>query len=1087
MFRMIDSTIVTRPKSTKAAGIISPPWRLFTCCVALLFLMMGQQARAQEALSVSGTVIDQEAQLPLPGLTVMVKGTTTGTVTDANGKYSIRVPSTSSTLVFSYIGYATQEILVGNQTQINVTMGQDVSSLDEVVVVGYGTQKKANLTGSVANADMAVVADRPITNLTQGLQGAVPGLNIASNSGTPGQNPSINIRGATSINGGQPLVLVDGTQMNINNINPQDVESVTVLKDAASAAIYGSRAAFGVILITTKKGARNTKPQISYSGNFYSASPTIIPDKVDSYKYALYANSMLTSTNSAKYFNDEHLALIKDRVDGVITNDYTLKANGTSYYEHANTKWEDLMYDDAAVGQNHNLSVSGGTEKTTYRASFAYAKDGGIVKVGNDKYERYNFNTNMSTEVRKWLVAKAQVNFTSAETDLHNLPGGNFGPSIFHVIWRARPTWTPYYDVDGVPYQTFSRLNPLATIEKGGRDLDKTYNLNTKAGVEMTFEDFQVFSNYTFNPIFREGQRNHKQFYSIQPWNNLTVSPESEASYIERTHNNSYYYAFDIYGKYAKTFAEVHQVQATLGFNQENMISTYERGYNTLLISDDVPSLSNTLGTPLVSDDHDEWALRSVFARVNYNYKEKYLLEFNGRYDGSSRFAKDSRYGFFPSVSAGWKVSDEAFLKDATWINLLKVRGSYGDLGNQNSAFLYPFVGYNTTLQTNWITNGTRPIGLSPQNPISASRTWETVSSVNFGADMMFFKGRMDLTFDVYRRDTKGMLVPGQALPGIFGAPAPQANAADLRVNGWETAIGWMDEFSSGLRYNVNLVLADSKGEITKYDNPNNSLAVAYYTGKTIGEIWGFETVGLFQSQEEINDAPNHGTLSGGNLIRPGDVRYADLNGDGVINNGKNTLEDPGDRRVIGNASPRYTYGIRGGVGYKGFDLSVFFQGVAKRDFWIDGPIMFGGDGGIGNMIVTNYLYDNVWSDGSDGLPVNTDAYYFRPSQTSVVDRNTLVQTRYLQDASYLRLKNLTVGYTFSNELLSKINLTSARVFVSGENLVTFTKLNPNFDPEVLDPGQDNLGGTSFSNGGGQSGKLYPLSKRVSFGVSVGF
>lgn len=1082
---MKNITAIILPNTSKFSFARMKPGLSAICCLILLILGISGAGYAQQR-SVSGTVTDAEGGLPLPGLTVLIKGTTKGTISDVDGKYTISVTGPDDVLIFSYIGYQSKMVTVGNQSTIDVKMDANISSMNEVVVVGYGTQKKGNLTGAVGMTTGDVLQERPIINVTDGLQGIVPGLNITPSNGAPGSGASINIRGATSINGGSPLVLVDGTQMNINSINPQDIESVTVLKDAASAAIYGARAAFGVILITTKKGGKNTEPQINYSGNAFVAQPTILPEKADSFKYALYVNSMRNSTGASTVFNEEHLGLIQDRVNGTNLSDYTLKPSGSAYYEHANTDWADLVFATAAPGQNHNLSVSGGTEKTAYRASFAYTRQEGIVKVGNDFYERFNFNTNMSTDLNSWLTTKFQVNFSKSEQDVHNLPPGH-GTSIFHTVWRARPTLTPYFDLDGVSYPTFIRLNPLATLAQGGRDNQQGYNINTKGGLEMKFGDFQVLSNFTYNPRFRQRVMNNVDFESTTPWANTLVREDGGPSYVRKINEVDNYYAFDIYGKYGKDWENGHSIQTTVGFNQEMATFSDDNAYNTEMISYDVISISNTLGTPSVTDNFTDWALRSVFARINYSYLGKYLLEVNGRNDGSSRFAKDQRYGFFPSASAGWRLSDENFLKDLSWLNLFKLRASYGALGNQNSGTLYPYVGYSTVAQTNWIINGTRPLGLNPQNPIAAFRTWETVSTTNFGTDIVLFQGKLDASVDIFSRKTMDMLVQGDALPGIFGAAAPQKNAADLEVKGWEASIGWNDQVGADLSYNLNFIISDSKGEITKFDNPSYSLSRSYYEGMSIGEIWGYETVGLFQDQEAISNAADHTPLGAGNLVAPGDVQYADLNNDGLINNGENTIDNPGDRKIIGNASPRYLYSIRAEANWKGVDISIFFQGIAKRDYWVDGPLLFGGDGGYGNVIVTNDLYANVWSDGSDGLPVNMDAYFFRPSQGSVVNRNTQVQTRYLQDASYLRLKNLTIGYTLPEALLSKINLSNARVFASGENLLTFTKLNANFDPEALSPSQGALGNTSFSTGGSQSGKLYPLSRRLSFGLTVGF
>ncbi|WP_020527028.1 SusC/RagA family TonB-linked outer membrane protein [Flexithrix dorotheae] len=1061
---------------------------LYIGMLSLLVLLNSKNLLAQQSanpIKISGQVTSEEDGDPLPGVSILIKGTNTGTTTNLDGNFTLSAPE-NSTLQFSFIGFQTQEVELGSKTNLNIALVPDMEQLDEVVVVGYGTQKKGNLTGAVGVTKGDVLENRPVVNVTDGLQGVVPGLNITPANGAPGSGASINIRGATSINGGSPLVLIDGAQMDINSINPQDIESITVLKDAASASIYGARAAFGVILVTTKKGSKTAKPKISYSGNYFVAQPTILPEKSNSYRYAQYVNSMVSSTNASAIFNAEHLGLIQDRVEGRITNDYTLKPAGNAYYEHANTNWADLVFADAAPGQNHNISISGGTEKSAYRASFAYTKNDGVVKIGNDSYKRYNFNTNLSTDLNNWLTARFQVNFARAENDLHNLPPGH-GPSIFHTVWRARPTLTPTFDIEGVPYPTFIRMNPVATLEQGGRNKVLNYNLNTKAGLEMKFGNFKVFSNFTYNPRVRQTVSNNVEFESVIPWGNLDVRTDGGPSYIRKINEIDNYYAFDVYGKYEKDWQNGHSLSATLGFNQEKATFGTDNIYNTDLISYDVISISNTLGDPIISDNYQDWALRSGFARLNYSFMGKYLLEVNGRYDGSSRFSKEDRFGFFPSVSAGWRLSDENFMQNVKIINLLKLRGSYGSLGNQNSSVLYPMVGYNTISQVNWAFDGTRPLGITPGNPLGANRTWETVSTTNFGVDVMILEGRLDATFDIYKRVTENMLVSGDALPGVYGATAPQKNAADLEVKGWEFSIGWNDQIGTDFKYNFNVVLSDSKGEITRFDNPTKSLARSYYEGQTIGELWGYETMGLFQSQDEIDAAADQTPLGAGNLVAPGDVRYADLNNDNAINIGENTVENPGDRKIIGNSSPRYLYGIRSGFDWKGFDLGIFFQGVGKRDYWLDGPLMFGGVGNYGNVVVTDYLYENTWSDGSDGLPANTDAYYFRPSQAGVVGRNTNVQTRYLQDASYLRLKNLTIGYSIPASTLEKIGVGNLRVYFSGENLLTFTKLNENFDPETLSPDQGALGNTSFGNGGSQSGKLYPLSKRVSFGLTVGF
>ncbi|MFV0541942.1 MAG: TonB-dependent receptor [Aestuariibaculum sp.] len=1040
---------------------------------------------SQQSITVSGTVMDENGQ-PLSGTSIVVKGTTTGAQTDFDGNYSLQVPNRNATLVFSYMGFVTQEITVGTQTTINVTMKEDASALDEVVVVGYGTQKKSDLTGAIGIADGEVLENRSITSIEEGLQGVLPGLNISTESGAPGQSMKINIRGVTSINGGEPLVLVDGAQMSLDLVNPQEIENISVLKDAASAAIYGARAAFGVILITTKKGKKNARPNVSYSMNAYLARPTIIPKKANSYKYALYVNKMRENSGSSTVFNDDHLNLIKDRVDGNISNDYTLKPSGTSYYEHANTDWADLVFADNAFGQNHNLSISGGSEKSTYRVAYGYTQRDGIVKINNDDYKRHNLDLNLGTDLTDWLTTRFQINFSKVGINTHRLPGGH-GPSIFHTVWRARPTLTPYIDYDGTEYATFIRLNPVATLEDGGRIINNYYNFNTKGSIEMTFGDVKVFSNFTYNPFIRERRAHNVAFQSVTPWSNLNVRTDGGPSSITRNNYINNYYAFDAYATYSKLFNDAHNLEVTVGYNQEWKEFLTTNASNTNLISDNLLSLSNTTGDPVVSDEITDWALRSGFARINYNYKGKYLIGINSRYDGSSRFSKKDRFGFFPSISAGWKISGEKFMEHVDWVNLLKIRASYGSLGNQASGRLYPYVGYNTIGQVNYVFDGQRPLGVTPQNPLADDRTWETVTTANYGLDLAFFNNRLDASVDIFKRTTEDMLVTGDALPGVFGANAPQRNAADLEVNGFEVSVGWKDRVNDNFSYNIGFNISDSQGKITKFNNPTKSLSRAFYEGQKIGEIWGYQTVGLFQNQDEINAAADHSPLGGGTLVAPGDVHYADLDGSGSIDTGEGTVDNSGDIRVIGNQTPRYSYGIRGGAEWKNFDLSFFFQGVGKRDYWLTGPIVFGGDGGYGNVIVTDELYNNVWSDGSGNIPENRNAYYFRPSEGAVMNRNKRTQTRYLQDASYLRLKNLTLGYTIPSEVLSKNGVTNLRIYLTGENLLTFTNLNKSFDPEVLDPNQSDFGSAETSAGTNQSGKLYPISRRFSLGLSVNF
>jgi TonB-linked SusC/RagA family outer membrane protein len=1048
----------------------------------------------QQQNTVSGTVTDESDQ-PLPGVTVVVKSTTQGTVTNADGNYSLTNIPENATLVFSFVGMRTQEVEVGNQTNINITMEFDAIGIEEVIAVGYGTQKKVNLTGAVGVANGEVLENRPITNVLEGLQGAVAGLNITNANGEPGSNPKINIRGATSINGGNPLILVDGIEMNLNDLNPNDIESISVLKDAASSAMYGARAAYGVILVTTKSAKYDQKTRVEYSSNFYAAQPTILAQKSNSLKFALYANEMRRNRQTSDAIVPEEFELIKQRVNGEIDRDFTRQENGT-YYLHANTNWSDQVYSDAAPGQNHNLSVSGGSEKMYYRISLGYIDYDGVVKIGNDNYKQINTNLKVNADLASWAKLNFQVNLVNTNRNLVNLPSSSFGPSIHHVIWRARPTWAPYfedpeYDVPSGP--VFVRLNPVSVLDQAGRNISKGLNTRYKAGIELDYGDFNIISNFIYNPSSGEVVINNKEIFQVIPWqaNFQLVKDASTYSAINKIYSRGEFFGFDAYANYEKRLNE-HYVKATFGYDQRWSVAKTLNGFRKNLISEDIHSITNATDEyPTITDSHNEWALRSGFFRVNYSFKDRYLLEVNGRYDGSSRFIEKDRFGFFPSVSAGWRISEEQFMQNLKSLDNLKLRVSYGSLGNQNVSGLYPYSDYSTTSQINLIFNGMRPMGVYPDPPLGNERTWEVVTSLNFGVDATLFEG-LDISFDKFTRTTKNMLVSGNALPAVYGTTAPQENNADLEVKGWEASLQWSNKIGK-VGYHAGFSISDWQGKITKFDNPTKSFSKPYYVGQNINEIWGFVTEGLFQSEDEVANYFDASALGSKNALSPGDVKYMDLDGNEILNYGENTADNPGDLKIIGNSTPRYAYSISAGADWKGIDLSLFLQGIGKRDFWLDGPIMFGGKGDYGNMIITDYLFDNMWSDGSNpDIPENRDAYYFKPSEGSgkgVVNYNSLIQTRYLQDASYLRLKNITLGYTLPFPLTKKVKIEKCRFYVSGENLLTFTNLNPNFDPEVLIPNESGQGSVSSSSTStnGLMGKAYPLTKRISFGMNITF
>ncbi len=1038
------------------------------------------------AVTVTGTIVDGGGG-PLPGVNVVEKGTTNGTTTDGNGRFTLNVEGEKSVLVFSFIGYETQEVVVGSRTSISIVLQETATALEEVVVVGYGTQKKVNLTGAVGTVSSEMLENRSIANVGEGLQGVIPNLNITVRNGDPASPPSFNVRGFTSINGGEPLVLVDNVPMDINRINPNDIESISVLKDASAAAIYGGRAAFGVILVETKS-AKKGRTRINLNTQVSMAKPILNMDVMkDPYQYAQVWNQASMRTQGTPMYDDEFVQNTKAWSDNpTLENAWKVQDGVLQFYGFNN--YQDQLITDFAPAQQHNLSISGGSENTDYYVSAGYFSKDGYLRDNNSRFKRYNILMKADFKVNNWLSLHEQVVFNSQSNDSPTEYSWDVHVNSLARVGTVMPIQfpdLPFYITPGdreeyLPYigKYFGGQNFFPYLMEGGRETFTNNDLWLTTGATLTpFKNFKVVSNFSYQ-IYNRIYQNVRSKVDIVSRDLLAANrishDFSSPDFISNTSINNKAYVFNVYGAYDYDFESGHHLTATVGFNQEWYHYQSLAGTAYSLITPSVPNIHATTGTQQVDGGAAHTALRGAFYRLNYNFKERYLFEASGRYDGTSRFPKDGRFGFFPSFSAGWRISNENFMASTgSWLDNLKIRASYGELGNQLlGSNYYPYIStMNSGIPSAYplILEGSSPeLNILWPNLVSPHLTWERVISRNIGLDVTLLNAKLDVSFDAYTRDTKDML-RSRDYPDILGATPPQENAADLRTKGWELSLTWRDKIKNDWDYDVTVGLSDWTSEITKYENPGGNIS-DYYVGKAIGEIWGLETIGLFQTPDEIADAPSQANI--GANWKPGDVRYADLNNDGVINRGSGTLSEPGDVRVIGNTTPRYQFGVNLGLRYKNWGLSTFFQGVGKRDMW-PSTNSWTWFYPFKSHYMEEWAIEESWSED------NRDAYFPAPSLAydSRESKNYQVQSRFLQKAAYVRLKNVTVSYTLPQSLLQRIGVADIQVYFTGMNLWEWSRIRRPLDPESIpEVTAGTVGAIEFP-----MQRLYTLGARLSF------
>lgn len=1075
--------------------------KLFTALFAVCLFSFA--ARAQ-MITVRGTVSDDLG--PVIGAAVISGGGTLGTLTDNEGKFTLSVDS-DAVLEVSCIGYKSEKVNVAGRQVIAITLQTENDVLDDAVVVGYGTQKKTNLTGAVSVVKSDALKDRSALDVGHMLQGTVPGLNVTSASGRPGQGTTLNIRGLNSINGGNPLVLVDGVEGDLQRINPNDVETISVIKDAAASAIYGARASFGVILVTTKNGNESDgKATVSYSGRVGFTTPTTSTDYETRGYWSVYTNNLFFKTysgsNYAEYTEADMNELWIRRNDKTEVPErpwVTVETrNGKNVYNYyANTDWYHYLYKDVKPTTSHNITLSGGAGKFKYLLSGNYNSEQGVFAQNPDKYRRFNLRAKLSMDVTKWLSVSNNTSFFLSKYSYPGISGVNnaFGNSTVHALASypvTNPDGTSVYTTQYNGYTVMDGFN-MAVQDPNFRNVDDNHNFSTTFEVKIKpIKQLEIVGNYTYTyNNSTTANRSVNSTYSQYPGVLTTITTGKFENKLAEAYKTNTYQSANVFATYTDTFADSHNLKVMAGFNyeQKHLKDIGATGYN--LMADELMDL-DLVGPDAegerktdVSGGQNEYAIAGFFGRINYDYKGKYLLEVSGRFDGTSRFKSENRWGFFPSASVGWRISEENFFAPAKQVlNDLKIRYSFGRLGNQQVGY-YDYLRTVSIDKQSYLFGSSEPAAATMSAPVASNLTWETIQQHNIGLDMAFLNNRLVFSGEAYIRDTKDMLTEGMALPAVYGADSPKMNSADLRTKGIELSLSWRDRVMIGrhpLDYSISAVFSDYTSKITKYKNNPNKLLSDYYEGMTYGEIWGYHIDGLFPDditaknydvdQSLVNEIINS-SAGEENGLRAGDLKYADLDGSKAIGVGENTVDDPGDRRVIGNSQPRFNYGVNLGVNFFGFDLSVFIQGIGKMDWYpsADARAFWSVYARPYMTFIPRDFLDDCWSED------NPNAYFPRPRGYVAMSTSRelgAVNDKYLQNIGYCRLKNLTFGYTIPAKVLEKAKISQLRVYFTGENLAYLSSLHSKYiDPELAQ----------------QSGKLYtyPWQRTFMFGIDITF
>ncbi|MCM0715500.1 MULTISPECIES: TonB-dependent receptor [Parabacteroides] len=990
------------------------------------YVVLTKHSQTQAAVSqqsgklVKGAVADENG-LSVIGANVFIKGTTIGTITDMEGNFSLEVPSDNDILVISYIGYVEQQIPVKNRKNWSIVLKEDAQNLDEVVVVGYGTQRKGNIATAVTTVKSDVLQNRPVQTVGEALQGQIPGLSVTAK-GAPGESPKLQLRGSSvlkSDNSSEPLVLVDGVPADFNFLNPEDIESINVLKDAASSAIYGSRAANGVLLITTKRGKMG-KPTFRYNGSIGVNTPMYMPKSISSAEYARIKNEAERNMGRAPIYTDEDISKF---------------ANGTDLNRYPNTNWLDLAIQNS-VTTRHGLEASGGTEKVRYLVSAGVDHQTGIFP----NTQQNVFNVRSSTDIS--ITKKFGISF-DIRYQLRDMDALNNQEDIYKQLIQADPTMVAYYTDGSYGYNPGFFTNPLVPLYEGGQ---KYTNRHEASGIFKL--DYEIIDGLKFTGIANvkytfknEESRARKVFY--KNYFTQEVFENGENSFSDRRDYNAYYNLQALLN-YKKSFG-IHNLDILAGYQQESENSDWLKGARSGYPTDIIWELNPGPKDNWSNDGNGEhWALASFIGRINYDYDNKYILSLSMRSDASSRFAKGSRWSTFPSVAAAWRISQESFMKGTrSWLDDLKIRASWGQTGSATGLGLYP--SYTLISTGGLILNNTYQQIASLKTIGNQELTWEHSDMLNFGLDVKMLNSRLNFTGEYYIKNTKDILLE-MPVPLEYGFGKPNMNVGEVRNKGWELSLSWNDRIND-FGYSISGNLSDNRNEVIDLGGTGPWKGSNTYTdvGLPFNSIYGYESMGLFQSDEEVANAPfqNSNTAAG-------DIRYKNQNGDDKI--------DANDRVVIGDPNPHFLYGVNLGFDYKNFDLNMFFQGIGQKDRVIM------------DNFVRPFFDSSIFKHHLDyWTPENAGAKYPRILNKDDGTHNYQQSDYWMINAGYFRMKNLQIGYTIPREILRPAGFDRVRVYFSANNLFTVSDFVPGMDPES------------------EKSVSYPFARTYSFGLNVQF
>ena len=1013
---------------------------------------------ADKIIRITGKVTDTNGE-PIIGANVSTKGTTLGTITDINGSFLLDVPS-ETVISISYIGYLTQEVKVKQQTSLNIVLKEDTQALEEVVVVGYGTVKRANLGGAVATADAKAFEARPVQNAVTALQGEVPGLTITrSGGGAPGAETTMKIRDVSSINGGTPLVLIDGAEGDINLINPSDIENVSVLKDG-TAAIYGARASDGVVLITTKSGKRNQKTTVSFDAYYSVKTPALLKKTASLLQHAEMALEITDGSFPIEY-TKEDLELIRQNSDQILTGVEWGRWGNIYPKFFKNQDWNDIVIGNGNM-QNYNVNISGGGERYSYLVSLGHQREEGLPKFGKDLNKRYFVRAKSSIEIFKNLTYDLNLAYEASNRDYSS--GLTEGQNIWELIYKTR-SWAPLRNPAGNFYTFEGFDNPAQVLEEGGMASKTTGNVtvnnqlrwNVIDGLDLVGQ--AVIRKYDFD----ENVTN-KIVYS-RNWEDVNHRTARTPNNAERRYSKTLSKNFTLYADYKKNFNDLHDLNIMVGTSHESQ--NYDKFTAKRINFDQQENMSLQLGgseNQSAWSEGNAWTINSFFSRVNYTFKNRYIIEGTLRADGSSRFDPDHRWGYFPGVNAAWRLGEEGFMKNLNLFDDLKVRASYGEMGNQSGIGLYEYLQL-ISLSSDYYPfgGGTKGQMAKSGNIVSTSRTWETIQTTNIGLDFATLKNRLYGSFDYFWKENKNMLIP-KTYPSMLGADAPSTNSGHLSIRGWEVALGWRDQIND-FSYSVRFNLSDARNQVVERVGSNliklglNETPTDY----PLNSFFGYEFDGIIQNEQELKDYiarfPNGGIPGD---LSVGDAKYKDLDGDGklsVLGDGK---EGSGDVKYLGDKNPRYNFGMNLSAAYKGFDFSAFIQGVGRRTMFLEGE--------ASKPMAEAWFQSAAYWYGKTWTAERTDAQYPAITSTSKRGYNYYYSTNTKHNVGYARLKNLQLGYTIPSSVTAKIGLQKLRVYFSGEDLFEIHNTPGGWDPE-------------------EDGQItsYPFARNYSFGVNVVF